>query len=531
MDVRGVDLVARILTQDADIAAQRHQRDLVLGLTSAHPHQRLAEANREASDLEVQELGGEEVAELVNRHQAADQNQEVENRHGAARLCRVLSCLVPWEKAAVALSSDFRKQQTSQDLEEQLESLEKLLERTKVLFEQYFMGIQKIAPTQLHREVERRVRELTQNQVRNTALRFRLTTLTQKFGSYNTYWKRTLRQIEQGTYIRDLARVSRKALAQGEDLPEELLVKLPKLVQSRIRRDRARLAARAQEQAAQKEALDGADQAPDAGAGSRRPGSHITTEIGENDAAEAEALFKGGDLDMDQLFGGLTQDGAAGGIEPADSQKRTQAIEPIDLPGGPPATDPADSRKRTQALSQRLTQVFEPPDEGEGGEQPGKTGAVPRTTIPLVPPPPGERPAAGKTIRFAPPAAGEGKAAGAGTAPARAPAPPRIPPPIKRTQVLTPPPVPRAPPRAAGGPPPPAPPAGMDEKQCRDLYTRYIKAKKLVGEKTDGISYDKLVSSLGKQAPTIMKQHGARGVQYSVVVRGEKVILKAKPIK
>lgn len=71
----------------------------------------------------------------------------------------------------------------------------------------------------------------------------------------------------------------------------------------------------------------------------------------------------------------------------------------------------------------------------------------------------------------------------------------------------------------------------MDEKQCRDLYTRYIKAKKLVGEKTDGISYDKLVSSLGKQAPSIMKQHGARGVQYSVVVRGEKVILKAKPIK
>jgi hypothetical protein len=52
-----------------------------------------------------------------------------------------------------------------------------------------------------------------------------------------------------------------------------------------------------------------------------------------------------------------------------------------------------------------------------------------------------------------------------------------------------------------------------------------------VGERTDNLSYDKLVSTLSKQAPAIMKQHNARGVEFNVVVKGDKVVLKAKPKK
>lgn len=71
----------------------------------------------------------------------------------------------------------------------------------------------------------------------------------------------------------------------------------------------------------------------------------------------------------------------------------------------------------------------------------------------------------------------------------------------------------------------------MDDRQCRELYTRYLKARQLVGEKNDDVTYEKLVSSLGKQAAAIMSQHGARGVEFNVVVRGDKVVLKAKPLK
>jgi hypothetical protein len=70
----------------------------------------------------------------------------------------------------------------------------------------------------------------------------------------------------------------------------------------------------------------------------------------------------------------------------------------------------------------------------------------------------------------------------------------------------------------------------MNEQQCRDLYARYVKAREMVGQASD-MSYEKLVSSLGKQAPAIMKEHGAKGVEFNVVVRGDKVVLKAKPQK
>jgi hypothetical protein len=39
------------------------------------------------------------------------------------------------------------------------------------------------------------------------------------------------------------------------------------------------------------------------------------------------------------------------------------------------------------------------------------------------------------------------------------------------------------------------------------------------------------MTTLNKQAPAIMKEHGARGVDFQVVVRGDKVVLKAKPVK
>ena len=70
----------------------------------------------------------------------------------------------------------------------------------------------------------------------------------------------------------------------------------------------------------------------------------------------------------------------------------------------------------------------------------------------------------------------------------------------------------------------------MSEKQCRDLHARYAKARELVGDRSE-VPYDKLVASLSKQAPGIMKEHGARGVDFQVVVRGDKVLLKAKPVK
>ena len=123
-------------------------------------------------------------------------------------------------------------------IEELLDALDTSLDRVKVLYEQYFLGIQKQPPTYLHTDIERKIRDLAQLQIRNTALRYRFVTLQQKFGSYHAYWRRTLRQIENGTYVRSLQKIGRQVARTGADVPEEILAAMPKRMRDRVKRDR-----------------------------------------------------------------------------------------------------------------------------------------------------------------------------------------------------------------------------------------------------------------------------------------------------
>src|SRR5215813_6255099 len=113
------------------------------------------------------------------------------------------------------------------DVEEVLNDLEHKVERLKILYEQYFMGIEKIEPQTARKEIPRKVMELTQFEIRNTALRYRFHALNQKFGAYTTYWNRTMREIENGTYFRSVARATRVAVERGVEMPDEVLRALP----------------------------------------------------------------------------------------------------------------------------------------------------------------------------------------------------------------------------------------------------------------------------------------------------------------
>ncbi|HVV81976.1 MAG TPA: hypothetical protein VHE35_02810, partial [Kofleriaceae bacterium] len=146
----------------------------------------------------------------------------------------------------MALKSTYTSEEKGAEIEEALDALDTLVDRLKVLYEQYFMGIQKQPPTHLHTTLERQLRELTQEQIRNTALRYRLATLQQKHGAYNTYWKRTLREIESGRYIRNLSRLRARVAKTGEEIPEEILAKMPKRMRDAIAHDRELALAKAE---------------------------------------------------------------------------------------------------------------------------------------------------------------------------------------------------------------------------------------------------------------------------------------------
>jgi hypothetical protein len=96
------------------------------------------------------------------------------------------------------------------DLEEALEDLETRLERLRALYEQYFLGIEKVPPAVARADVDRRIWALRKVQIRNTAKRYKLQTIVQRYNTFQQYWARICREIEDGTYSPHVARARKQ---------------------------------------------------------------------------------------------------------------------------------------------------------------------------------------------------------------------------------------------------------------------------------------------------------------------------------
>jgi hypothetical protein len=99
---------------------------------------------------------------------------------------------------------------TPKEFEISLSDAEVQLSRIKHLYEQWFQGIERIEPQIARKQLERTMQLLRKELPRNTALRFRFQTLIQRYTTLQTYWRRIGRQIEEGTYRRDLLRARRR---------------------------------------------------------------------------------------------------------------------------------------------------------------------------------------------------------------------------------------------------------------------------------------------------------------------------------
>ena len=106
---------------------------------------------------------------------------------------------------------------THEEIEAKIGEFEKKLEVLRVRYEQYFMGIEKVAPAMLRMDVTRIMRDLEQMKIKNTSLKFRLRQGVQKFTSYSTYWNRVMREIEEGTYKKHVDKAKRNMAAKGVD--------------------------------------------------------------------------------------------------------------------------------------------------------------------------------------------------------------------------------------------------------------------------------------------------------------------------
>jgi len=111
--------------------------------------------------------------------------------------------------------------QSSEAIAARVDDLERKIERLRALYESHFLGIERRPPIVPRQELNRLMLELQQVQIRNAALRFRFQSVSQRWTLLVTYWNRTLREIESGTYRRDLQKAYRRIAARGEPMSEQ----------------------------------------------------------------------------------------------------------------------------------------------------------------------------------------------------------------------------------------------------------------------------------------------------------------------
>lgn len=76
---------------------------------------------------------------------------------------------------------------------------------------------------------------------------------------------------------------------------------------------------------------------------------------------------------------------------------------------------------------------------------------------------------------------------------------------------------------------PPAAPGGLSDQKIKAIYDAYVMAKRRCGEDTSKLSLNAVADTLKKQVPALMKQHQAKSVEFKVVIKDGKAVLRALP--
>ena len=431
------------------------------------------------------------------------------------------------------------KKSSSELVFKECDELEEELAALKVSYEQYFLGNERLAPARAHDDFKKRLMRLKSSMVRNTAAKFRMNSLHNKFLTYERMWQRTLQEIEAGTYKRDLFKAKRRSQKSSngekrqevhelmeEELSDDDLVEVAPIVPNEP------LPSKAARPTFIPRPVD--DDAP-----SFRP---LPTATPVPIAPVVPAVVPAVVPTVSPVASGGTPFRGTATVAPAvpsiptvsTPMKGTPTIPPNATPSkGTPAIPPgATPSKGTAAIPPGAT-----PSKGTAVVPPGGT---PSRGTPMVPP--GGTPARGVPA-FGSPSQGSGIAAALESltdepltrTPAASTARPTAPA-GARPGAAAPgakPGVPGAAKPAATAPKPAAGSgsgsAGLSEDKLKAVYDAYVTAKRRNQEDTSKMSYESVAANLRKQVPELLKQSGAKSVEFKVVIKDGKATLKAVP--
>jgi len=377
-----------------------------------------------------------------------------------------------------------------EELAQLIEELETRVERLRSVYEQYFMGIERLEPLIMRKDVDRRLWVLRREQIRNTGMRFKLQTTIQRYNTYQQYWARIVREMENGTYQRDLGRAAAR-------FGQESVTAFGKRRQKMFQKGMAK---KAERDAARKATTGSSPPSPDSDQG---PPSGDSFDVAFDDSEifteEEKPTTKAAALELDMHF------------DSAPEPARPLARAPLATPsrGSPDnMVPPRDARTPRHGS-------FPPPP------MPAPPAAS-APAKPAAPPPPAARAPAPLPNRPT-----------SGGLPPMQPPPARPPPRAPAAAALPGAPAERSPPAAPAAKSPAAAPAAtsaaadgeLSPTRLRQIYGQYVDAKRKVNESTAAITYDKIAANLRETAKQLKTKHG-RNVDFEVVMKNGKPVLK-----
>ena len=94
--------------------------------------------------------------------------------------------------------------QDTEQIQKDIQDLTKQLENLRKIYEQYFLGIVREEPTKLRKDVKDLIQKNYGVPIQNATLKFQLQQAVARYNTYTTYWDRVLKQMEEGSYQRDV---------------------------------------------------------------------------------------------------------------------------------------------------------------------------------------------------------------------------------------------------------------------------------------------------------------------------------------
>lgn len=376
----------------------------------------------------------------------------------------------------------------AEEIDVALDELETRLDRLRSLYEQYFLGIEKIEPAVARKDVDRRFWILRRTKIRNTARRFRLQTLIQRYNTFQQYWARICREIENGTYSRHLLRAQKKL---GEEPKTWAAKKRLGYFRKRAEGDNGRSSERPSSNDELGALLDG-----------RMDLDAEAARAAEEALRSAEARSREPATDVaapDRLTA------AESAVKARPNVPRRGGLEMLDLdlddglaPSAAPSRAPAPARPQPAPKAA--------PPAGQIAPQPLPKPAPPASPVAPRPAP-----------RPAPPVS---QVAQHPRAPIAAAEPPRVPVPKPGVQPGPDrrPAPPQSPPAAPSG-------AGISDARLKQIHAE-LSAAKRQAQQTDAVSLDALSKSLRESEKRIQAQHPGRNVDFHVVMKDGKPIVK-----